>query len=167
MRRFIDQAPKRKRQPATRPQTIPPEMESRINNVLESLQKESTRREISDRDIQTLVFDPLQLQDEGLKAEIIQQHSINQKETIDILLQRIWESYQQQQRANQVFTLLDEAGKGVVVVQDLQRVVQELFEEEVNDEDLEEMIREFDQSGDGLLYPDDILRIARLVGLSE
>ncbi|GAX11058.1 hypothetical protein FisN_24Lh005 [Fistulifera solaris] len=160
-------APKRKRQPAARPQDIPTEIEITIRSALKALQKESTRRKISDQDIQTLVFDPLQLQDVSLKEEIIQQHLNNQKDTIDILSERIWESYQQQQRARKVFSLLDEAGKGVVVVQDLQRVAQEMLEEEVNDEDLEEMIREFDQSGDGLLYPDDILRIARLVGLSE
>ncbi|GAX26122.1 hypothetical protein FisN_24Hh005 [Fistulifera solaris] len=160
-------APKRKRQPVARPRDIPTEIENTIRSAVKALQRESTRRDISDRDIQTLVFDPLQLQDESLKEEIIQQHLTNQKGTIDILSQRIWESYQQQQLARKVFSLLDEAGKGVVVVQDLQRVAREMLEEEVNDEDLEEMIREFDQSGDGLLYPDDILRIARLVGLSE
>jgi Ca2+-binding EF-hand superfamily protein len=37
--------------------------------------------------------------------------------------------------------------------------------EEVTPEELEEMVQEFDQSGAGILTKDDLIRIAREVGL--
>lgn len=165
-RQTLEQAPKRKR-PAARPSNIPTGIETCIRSTLKTFQKQSSRKSIYAQEIQSELFDPLQLQDEKLKQEILQQYPFDTNDAIELLLQRIWQSYQQQQRAQQVFSLLDEAGKGVVVLHDLQRVAQEMLEEDVSEENLEEMIREFDQSGDGLLYPKDILRIARLVGLQE
>ena len=164
----LSQAPKRKRTP-TRPSDIPTDIEDCIRGALEALQKQASREgSISAGDIQSKLLDPLQLQDEDLKEEILQQKSMHTKDTIEFLFSRIWQCYQLHQRAQKVFSLLDEAGKGVVVLHDLQRVAQDMLEgDNVNEEDLEELIREFDQSGDGLLYPEDILRIARLVGLSE
>lgn len=140
-----------------------------IETALEALQKQESREgSISAADIQSKLLDPLQPQDEDLKEEILQQEAMDEDDTIEIIFSRIRQSYQQQQRAHKVFSLLDEAGKGVVVLHDLQRVAQDMLEgDDVNEEDLEEMIWEFGQSGDGLLYPKDILRIARLVGLSE
>jgi len=77
------------------------------------------------------------------------------------------EKYNQTCRAKLVFQMLDEAGKQVIVIEDLQRVARDLFsgEDAINDEELIAMIQEFDKSGDGLLAEDDLIRIARVVGL--
>ena len=73
--------------------------------------------------------------------------------------------YRQQVKAERVFHLLDEAGKGVIVLQDLKRVSGEILGEETTDNELIEMIQEIDQSGDGILSKQDMIRIARQVGL--
>jgi Ca2+-binding EF-hand superfamily protein len=75
------------------------------------------------------------------------------------------EKYRQQKKAVLVFNLLDEAGKGVVVLEDLQRVSLEMLGEEIDDDELVEMIQQVDRSGDGILDKDDMIRIARQVGL--
>jgi Ca2+-binding EF-hand superfamily protein len=70
-------------------------------------------------------------------------------------------AFVQKQKADLVFDMLDEAGKGVVVVEDLQLVAAEYLSDDINDEsDLVEMIQEVDQSGDGILTRDDFYRIA-------
>ena len=74
-------------------------------------------------------------------------------------------AWKRQQKAERAFGLLDEVGKGVVVFEDLRRVANEFLEEEVTDEDLEEMIREIDQSGDGILTREDFYRLANKVNL--
>lgn len=89
---------------------------------------------------------------------------------VDSLTQLAVQLHSQTDRARQVFQLLDTAGKGVVVVEDLQRVVFEVFDDNGNngsigEDDLNEMIREFDQSGSGLLTENDLVLIARKVGL--
>lgn len=68
-------------------------------------------------------------------------------------------------KAYKAFELIDQDGKGVIVVEDLQRVAQELGEE-MSAEELQEMIEFADRSGDGLLTAQDISRIARKVNLS-
>lgn len=73
--------------------------------------------------------------------------------------------YLQQKRAERVFSLIDEAGKGIVVVEDLVRIASDIMGEEITEEQLMEMINEFDRSGDGMLSKDDIITIANLVGL--
>ena len=90
----------------------------------------------------------------------------------DSLEQLAVQLHVQTERARQVFHLLDSVGKGVVVVEDLQRVVTEVFDTNNNDgnssieeDDLNEMIQEFDKSGAGLLTEDDLILIARKVGL--
>lgn len=79
----------------------------------------------------------------------------------------LMEKYDQTCRAKLVFQMLDEAGKQVIVVEDLQRVARDLFsgDDTINDGELMAMIQEFDKSGDGLLAEDDLIRIARVVGL--
>jgi len=77
------------------------------------------------------------------------------------------ESYRQNAKAQQVFQLLDHVGKGCVVVQDLQRAVEEL-ELDADDwsvDELQEMMSLFDTNDTGLLSKDDVLRIARQVNL--
>lgn len=69
-------------------------------------------------------------------------------------------AWTRQEKADKSFRLLDEAGKGVVVFEDLRRIANEFLEEEVTDEDLQEMVREIDQSGDGILLRDDFRRLA-------
>lgn len=75
------------------------------------------------------------------------------------------ELYVQTEKADRVFQMLDEAGKGVVVLEDLQRVASDALGGEVEDDDLLEMIQVIDQSGDGLLTRDDLVRVARITGL--
>jgi Ca2+-binding EF-hand superfamily protein len=70
----------------------------------------------------------------------------------------------QMEKAHQAFELIDQVQKGVVVLEDLQRVAQELGEE-LTEEELTEMIELVDRSGDGLLRPKDFVRIARKVNL--
>lgn len=66
--------------------------------------------------------------------------------------------------AHRAFELIDQDGKGVVVLEDLQRVAQELGED-MSTEELEEMIQLADRSGDGLLTAQDFVRVARKVNL--
>mgnify|MGYP002173329378 CR=1 FL=1 len=70
----------------------------------------------------------------------------------------------QMEKAHQAFELIDQGGKGVVVLEDLQRVAQELGED-LTEEELTEMMELVDRSGDGLLRPKDFVRIARKVNL--
>jgi Ca2+-binding EF-hand superfamily protein len=68
------------------------------------------------------------------------------------------------ENAHKAFGLIDKDEKGVVVLEDLQRVAQELGEN-FTEEELTEMIELVDRSGDGLLRPKDFVRIARKVNL--
>lgn len=70
----------------------------------------------------------------------------------------------QTEKAHKAFELIDADNKGVVVVEDLQRVAQEL-DEDFSEQELVEMIEFVDRSGDGLLRPKDFARIARKVNL--
>ena len=75
------------------------------------------------------------------------------------------EMYRQQKKAELVFDMLDEAGKGVIVMQDLQRVYSEVLRDEISGDEIVEMIQEVDRSGDGILDKEDMIRIARQVHL--
>ena len=70
----------------------------------------------------------------------------------------------QKEKAHKAFELMDQDGKGVVVLEDLQRVAEELGEDMSPDE-LEEMIHLANKSGDGLLTAQDFIRLARKVNL--
>jgi len=70
----------------------------------------------------------------------------------------------QKSKALKAFKIFDSHGKGVVVLEDLQRVAAEL-EEPVNVEELEEMIQEVDSRCDGMLTPEHFVKIASKVGL--
>ena len=70
----------------------------------------------------------------------------------------------QQRQAIQAFGLFDAAGKGVVILEDLQRVAAELGEE-MTDDELQEMIEEVDRSGEGLLTKEDFIQIAQQIRL--
>jgi hypothetical protein len=80
----------------------------------------------------------------------------------------------QTESAIRVFELLDVDRKGVVVLEDLQRVAPDILGEGTGnsngkdswkEEDLVQMVAQVDRSGDGLLTKDDMIRIARAVGL--
>lgn len=71
----------------------------------------------------------------------------------------------QAKKSETVFRMLDSSGKGVVVVEDLQRVAQDMLGEDVSDEDLVHMIQFFETSNDGMLTRDDFVRIARIIKL--
>ena len=81
------------------------------------------------------------------------------------LLDLMCRKHSQQHKAERVFRLLDGTGKGVVVLEDLQRLAAEMIGEDLSDEDLTEMVTEIDQSGDGILTLDDFIRLAALVDL--
>lgn len=70
----------------------------------------------------------------------------------------------QKEQALKAFALFDPSEKGVVILEDLQRVASELGEE-LTVVEMEEMIREVDQSGEGLLTTEDFVKIANVVGL--
>jgi centrin-1 len=70
----------------------------------------------------------------------------------------------QTEKAHKAFDLIDQDGRGIIVLQDLQRVAQELGEDMATEE-LEEMIQLADRSGDGLLTAQDFVRISRKVNL--
>ena len=72
----------------------------------------------------------------------------------------------QLEKANKAFKLFDKDGKGVVVLEDLKRVNQEL-KEDITEEELIEMIQFIDRSqdGDGILSQRDFVRLARKVNL--
>lgn len=74
-------------------------------------------------------------------------------------------AWHRRQKAEHAFRLLDQAGKGVVVFEDLRRVANDLLDEKVTDEDLEEMIREIDKSDDGILTKEDFYRLANQINL--
>lgn len=68
------------------------------------------------------------------------------------------------EKSNRAFELIDEAKKGVVVFEDLQRICIELGEE-MSEEELMEMIEFADSSGEGLLSRKHFFRIARKTNL--
>jgi Ca2+-binding EF-hand superfamily protein len=70
----------------------------------------------------------------------------------------------QKEKSEKVFELMDGGQKGVIVIEDLQRVAAELGEEFTDDE-LMEMVDFVDMSGEGLLSPKHIFKIARQVNL--
>ncbi|VEU42990.1 unnamed protein product [Pseudo-nitzschia multistriata] len=70
----------------------------------------------------------------------------------------------QMEKSNRAFQLIDNAGKGVVVLEDLQRACSVLGED-MTENELIEMIDFADSSGEGLLYPKHMFRIANKVNL--
>jgi calcium-binding protein CML len=71
----------------------------------------------------------------------------------------------QKEKAHKAFSLIDEAGKGVVVLEDLQRVARDLGEE-WTDEELTEMIEFADRkSGEGFITKKHFFKLARRVNL--
>eukprot|EP00980_Cylindrotheca_fusiformis_P028675 scaffold22635_cov134-Cylindrotheca_fusiformis.AAC.3 len=66
----------------------------------------------------------------------------------------------QTEKAQKAFDLIDVDDKGVVVLEDLQRLSSEL-EEDFTEQELEEMIEFADRSGDGMLRLKDFIKIAR------
>ena len=67
-------------------------------------------------------------------------------------------------KSNKAFELIDEAQKGVVVIEDLQRVCLEL-EEPITEEELIEMMEYADPTGEGLLKPKHFFRLAQKMNL--
>jgi len=74
-------------------------------------------------------------------------------------------SWNQRYKAERAFDLLDGAKKGVIVLGDLQRVARDILGEDITDQELIEMIEEVDRSGDGILFKEDFVRVARHVQL--
>jgi len=70
----------------------------------------------------------------------------------------------QKDKAARAFSLFDTGEKGVVVLEDIQRMAEEL-EISLTEEEMQEMIDEVDSSGDGLLTLDDFVKIAKKVNL--
>jgi hypothetical protein len=97
----------------------------------------------------------------------------NKNATLESLLALAIEKFHQNERAVQVFHMLDEAGKGCVVGSDVLRAIQELGglspmsdeKDDIQPEQVQEMMQEFCSTDDDLLTKDDIIRIARIVNL--
>lgn len=70
----------------------------------------------------------------------------------------------QREKALKAFGLFDKDGKGLICLEDLQRVAQELGES-MTDEELQEMLDEVDGSGEGFVDQEDFLLLARKVNL--
>lgn len=111
------------------------------------------------------------LRDDEARHVVLAKHQADLTERLHDVI-RV--AFQRQQRADTAFDLLDGAGKGVVVVQDLQRVAAEFLNDHpddndnpVNDDDLLEMMQFADTStsGDGLLTKSDFYRLARQINL--
>jgi Ca2+-binding EF-hand superfamily protein len=90
-------------------------------------------------------------------------HSLEQGR--DALVQFVIEQHVQVFKAKRVFELLDQAGKGCVILEDLQREATEMLAEDTQDDELIAMLNEFDQSGDGILSLDDFIKIAKVCNL--
>lgn len=71
---------------------------------------------------------------------------------------------EQKRTATDAFALFDSSGKGVVTIEDVQRVASELGES-FKIAELEEMVNEVDRSGVGLLTTEDFQRIVAKAGL--
>lgn len=102
---------------------------------------------------------------EAVDSSDIMEFLIMNGNSYDALESLAAKQYRQQVKAERIFHILDEAGKGVIVLQDLKRVSGEILGEETTEDELIEMIQEIDQSGDGILSKQDMIRIARHVRL--
>ena len=108
-----------------------------------------------------------QLQLTGLKTDDIRKYFNDdslEKLDADMFLRFAADKTMQLEKANKAFQLMDEAQKGVVVIEDLQRVCIELGED-LTEEELVEMIEFADSTGEGLLSPEHFFRIAHKVNL--
>jgi EF-hand domain pair len=114
---------------------------------------------------------------ERLSLEHVSMESIAACEGDPDRLQHLAEAlHVQTESAIRVFDLLDADQRGVVVLEDLQRAAPDILGEGIGggsgkskdswkEEDLVQMVSQMDRSGDGLLTRDDMIRIARTVGL--
>ena len=66
----------------------------------------------------------------------------------------------QRQQAQRAFELFDKDGKGLICVQDLQRVAVELGETSLTEIQLQDMIQYADAEGEGLLSKADFMALA-------
>lgn len=71
----------------------------------------------------------------------------------------------QRQKALRAFELFDKEGKGVICVEDLQRVALELGEISMTQLQLEEMMNDADMEGQGFLNKEDFLAMAETLNL--
>lgn len=67
-------------------------------------------------------------------------------------------------KALRAFELFDKDGKGLIILEDLQRVAMEL-DENMSERDLEEMLDDADKEGQGFLSKEDFLSVAETLNL--
>lgn len=112
------------------------------------------------------------LQLEGIKIEELQKYfggGCDGDDPIDSLDADMFLRYAaaktlQREKSDKAFALMDGGQKGVVLIEDLQRVAGDLGED-ISEEGLQEMIDFVDSSGEGLLSPRHFFKIARQVNL--
>ncbi|KAG7340558.1 hypothetical protein IV203_024101 [Nitzschia inconspicua] len=112
------------------------------------------------------------LQLEGIKTEEIQRYfgsdedDDNKIDSIDadMFLRFSAAMTLQKEKSDKAFQLMDGGEKGLVLIEDLQRVAADLGED-LSEEDLHEMMDFVDPSGEGLLSPKHFFKIARQVNL--
>lgn len=104
---------------------------------------------------------------EGIKSHEIQEYfgsegDENALETLDtdMFLRYAAAKTIQKEKSDKAFQLMDGGDKGIVVIEDLQRVAADLGED-ISEEELQEMIEFVDPSGEGLLTHKHFFKIAR------
>ncbi|GKY92686.1 hypothetical protein MPSEU_000238700 [Mayamaea pseudoterrestris] len=156
-------ASKSQKQQAPTLEDLPNDVQQQIQHVILQTMDISSKRGVDiDKQVKTL----LKRLRKDLGLSHLNPESIRQgladEASAPALERLIADAYRQTQRAHRVFRLLDTADKGVVIVEDLQRVCQEL-DQNLEEDELDEMINQYAQ--DGLLTKDDLVKIARQVGL--
>lgn len=101
-----------------------------------------------------------------VKKDEIQAAVVDEEESVDFAtFARLAKTkLVQREKALTAFQLFDKDNKGVICLQDLQRVSHELGENFTGDQ-LEEMLEQADKSGECLLGQEDFLHLARKVNL--
>ena len=139
---------------------LPEDIQQKIHDILKDLEASKSGAKSPDKQAKymlTRLENDLSLH--HVDPDLIRQAITNDEHHLERLIS---DAYCQTQRAYRVFELLDTSDKGVVVVQDLQRVCVEV-EQNLELDDLEEMINQYAE--DGLLTKEALVKIARQVGL--
>jgi hypothetical protein len=130
-----------------------------VNDDEKDVPKQQSTRKTNKKYQQEL--EPQQQQQQTKKQR--QQHLLEQL-AIDLHIQT--------KKAELIFSMLDIDQKGVVVLQDIQRAIHDVLDDNdtrnnLSYDDIVEMIEMFDENGtkDGLLYLNDLIKIARTVNL--
>lgn len=99
-----------------------------------------------------------------IDKQVIQSHATNDAMDYSTFYHLTGPKLVQRAKALRAFHLFDKDGKGVVCLEDLQRVAIEL-EEEMTERELIEMLDDADKEGQGFLSEEDFLSVAESLNL--